>query len=124
MARNKHSISGKKIAVGKYEVVDGVTSRLIPGQRVLVYKPTDRNIVAASGKILGKKERVLGAGEVKVVGDKLVVEIPQSKIAYRRPQVKSAVLKAAKQSFKMVTPIEKGQRRLNDEKVLIKAIEE
>lgn len=123
MARNKHSISGKKIAAGKYEVVDGVTSKLIPGQRVLVYKPTDRNIVAASGKILGKKERVLGAGEVKVVGNKLVVEIPQSKIAYR-PQVKSSMLKVAKQSFKMVKPIDRGQLRLSDGKVLIKAIEE
>lgn len=123
MTRNKHSISGKKIAAGKYEVVNGITSKLIPGQRVLVYKPTDRNIIAASGKILGKKEQVLGAGEIKVVGNKLVVEIPQSKIAYR-PQVKSSMLKVAKQSFKMAKLIERGQLRLSDEKVLIKAIEE
>lgn len=123
MAGNKHSISGKKIAAGKYEIVDGVTSKLIPGQLVLVYKPTDRNIVAATGKILGKKEQVLGAGEVKVVGNKLVVELPHSKIAYR-PKVKSSVLKAVKQSFKRVTPIEKKQLRLGAEKVLIKAIEE
>lgn len=123
MARNKHYISGKRISAGKYEVVDGITSKLIPGQRALVYKPTDRNIVAASGKILGKKEQVLGAGEVKVVGNKLVVELPRSKIAYR-PQVKSSVLKAAKQGFKIVKPIEKSQLRLSDGKVLIKAIEE
>ena len=123
MARNKQSISGRKIAAGKYEVVDGITSKLIPGQRVLVYKPTDRNIVAASGKILGKKEQVLGAGEVKVIGNKLVVEISQSKIAYR-PQAKSSMLKVAKQSIKMARPIERGQLRLSDGKVLIKAIEE
>lgn len=123
MARNKHSISGKRIAAGKYEVIDGVTSKLIPGQRVLVYKPTERNIVAASGKILGKKEQVLGAGEIKVVGDKLVVEIPQSQVAYR-PHVRSSVLKVAKQSFKTKKNIEKGQLRLSDGKVLIKAIEE
>ena len=123
MTRNKHSISGKKIAAGKYEVVDGVSSKLIPGQRVLVYKLTNRNIVAASGKILGKKEQVLGAGEVKVVDQKLVVVIPQSKIAHR-PQVKNSVLKVAKQNFKTVKPIEKEQLRLSDGKVLIKAIEE
>lgn len=123
MARNKHSISVKKIANGKYEVIDSVTSKLIPGQRVLVYKPTDRNIVAASGKILGKKEQVLGAGEVKVVGNKLVVEIPQSKTAYHL-QSKSSVLNATKQSFRRVKPIEKGRQLLSDGKVLIKAIDE
>lgn len=123
MARNKHSISGKRIAAGKYEVIDGVTSKLIPGQRVLVYKPTERNIVAASGKILGKKEQVLGAGEIKVVGNKLVVEIPQSQVSYR-PYVRSSVQKVAKQSFKTKKSIKKGQLRLSDGKVLIKAIEE
>ena len=123
MARNKHSISGRKIAAGKYEVVDGATSKLIPGQRVLVYQPTDLSIVSASGKILGKKEQVLGAGEVKIVGNKLVVEVPQSKIAYR-PQIKNSVLKVAQQSFKRVKPIERGQLRLSEGKVLIKAIEE
>ena len=124
MVRNKHSISGRRIAAGKYEVLDGMSSKLIPGQRVLVYKPTDFNIVAASGKILGKKEQVLGAGEVKVDGNKLVVEIPQSEIFSRRLPTKSSMLKVEKQRFKMTKPVEKGQLRTRDEKVLIKAIEE
>lgn len=123
MVKNKHSISGKRIATGKYEVIDGVSSKLIPGQRVLVYKPTERNIVTASGKILGKKEQVLGAGEIKAVGDKLVVEIPKSQVDYRT-SARSSGLKAVKQSFKTKKSIGKGQLRLSDVKVLIKAIEE
>lgn len=123
MARTKYSVSGKRISAATYEVIDGEKSKLIPGQRVLVYKPTKHNIVAASGKILGKKEQVLGAGKVKAVGNKLVVEVPRSQIAYR-PQIRGSVLKAAKQGFIVTNPIKKGILRLRDGKVLIKSIEE
>jgi hypothetical protein len=123
MVRDKNYISGKKISGGKYEVVDGVASKLIPGQRVLVYKSTGRNVVAASGKILGQKEQVIGAGEVSSDGDKLVVKLPYSKIDYHY-RAKILLPKIAKQSLNGVKPLKKRRLRSSDGNVLIKAIEE
>lgn len=86
MARIKESISGKVISPKTIEVMDAKRSKLIPGQKVLIYQTTGHNIVSASGKVIGKKEKVLGSGEVKIVGDKLVVESP--KIASVAPTYK------------------------------------
>ena len=74
MARIKESISGKVISPQKIEISDSERSKLIPGQKVLIYKTTGHNIVSASGKIIGEKEKVLGSGKERIDGDKLIVE--------------------------------------------------
>lgn len=74
MARIKGPIPGKVISPRTIEVVDAEGSKLIPGQKVLIYRTTGRDIVSASGRVIGKKEKVFGAGEVRIVGGKLIVE--------------------------------------------------
>lgn len=46
---------------------------LLPGQRVLVYKPTDSDILSSSGKKMGKKEDVIGIGRVENDGQQSYV---------------------------------------------------
>lgn len=78
MAKVKEPISGKIVSPHTIEVIRPEQSKLIPGQKVLIYKATGRNIVSADGRIIGKKERVLGSGEVIFVGNKLMVKPSQT----------------------------------------------
>lgn len=78
-ARKKGS-SKRQIANGSnHNTVNVVVSGgggLIPGQKVILYKPTDRKIVDSSGKIIGKKEHVIGIGKVFLENDTIVVKSP------------------------------------------------
>ena len=46
---------------------------LLPGQKVLIYTTTDSNIVSSTGRIIGKKESIIGTGIVSIQDNKLVV---------------------------------------------------
>ena len=72
--RMKQPISGKVIAAREVEVKTGGRSKLIPGQKVIIYNKTDRKIMGASGKILGSKETVLGSGRVQVDGGRTIIK--------------------------------------------------
>lgn len=73
MARTKE-IKGQYAGKGRIQIVDHNGVRLPDGQKVLVYKPTDKEIVGyLSGRTLGKKEKVLGAGTIKTIDGKAYV---------------------------------------------------
>lgn len=64
--KQKMSFVGRKIANGKIEVTDAKNNMIPTGQKVLVCKPTTHDIVHYStGKIIGKKEIVVGTGTIK-----------------------------------------------------------
>lgn len=123
MVKIKKQIPGEKISTGKYKVTDAATSNLIPGQKVLVYTSTDQNIVAATGRVIGKKENVLGTGKVKMTDGALVVELlkPASP-HYRVIAQKRTALSA--QSIKSMGHLRKKKTVSPIGKVFIKAIEE
>lgn len=74
MFHKKHVISGRVISSNQIEVKSSDHSRLIPGQKVIIYKNTGRKIMGASGKVLGEKETVLGTGKVQVDGNKTIIK--------------------------------------------------
>lgn len=74
MFRKKHTISGKVIASNKIEVKSSDHSKLIPGQKVIIYKNTGHKIMGASGRVLGDKETVLGTGRVQVDGNRTIIK--------------------------------------------------
>ncbi len=126
MAKIKDEISGMIVSPRIIEIENNKKNKLLPGQKVLIYKNTGKNIVGASGRILGKKERVLGIGEVKLSGCKVIVESEAFKIATPITfKTKGAVIEAAKKT--MITPkIKKNRlkRYTYDKNVFIKPIEE
>lgn len=66
MMKRKMSFVGRKIASDKIEVIDAKNIVIPTGQKVLVCKPTADHIVHYStGKIIGKKEIVVGTGTIK-----------------------------------------------------------
>lgn len=121
MAKIRKSISGNRIAPGVIEIELTGRKLLQQGQKVLIYKPTDKSIVSSSGRIIGKKERIFGVGEVDVDGEKLIVKT--SRTGVRKPSSfrRAEVLK--------ILPVTGGRRftssRLKmDTRVCIKPIEE
>ena len=123
MVKIKKQISGEKISTGKYKVTDAATSNLIPGQKVLVYTSTNQNIVAATGRVIGKKENVLGTGKVKMADGALVVELLESASPrYRVIAPKRTALSA--KSIKSIGHLHKKKTISPTGKVFIKTIEE
>ena len=124
MFRAKKIISGKRIAPGIVEVDISGKSRLFQGQKVLVYKPTDKDIIGHSGKVIGKKERILGIGEVVISGDKVVVKTPQSLIHPQLSRKPIRISKASIGSRKMPSKKMKLSSVMTDSNVYIKPVEE
>ncbi len=121
MAKVKKSISGRRIAPGVIEVELSERKDLMQGQKVLIYKPTSKSIVGTTGKIIGQKEKVLGVGEVSIIGDRVVVKAPGAnsrKLSYVRNGTAKALTRAYKvKSQKLSSP------KL-DRRVYIKPVEE
>lgn len=80
MAKNS-IIMGRYIAPGTIKVTKDDGQHLVEGQRVLVYRPTDRKIVSCStGRVIGKKEKVLGSGVVNIKeGRPIIITITAQK---------------------------------------------
>lgn len=123
MPKMKSKILGKRIHRNKIEIVDMHKGELTPGQRVLLYQTTGKDIVAATGRVIGQKERVLGTGKVNAVGNKLIIEVPRRKInsVYKKKQPKLSSTEVAKEIHRQ-KPVRKDI--LENNTVLIKAIEE
>ena len=123
MAKENEKISGKKISPGIIMVDLSKRKELIQGQKVLIYKPIDASIVSPSGKIIGKKERVLGTGNVAIMGNKVVVKtshtVRRNLASNKEGKVKSynKVLKVSNQKLNY-------SRLKMDTNVFIKPIEE
>ena len=115
------SIGGKFLSPTKVVIEKPGNTKLMPGQKVLLYKQTDKNIFTSTGKLLGKKECVLGAGVVRLVGNELFVEIPLPKCS-RTYKTKSTWENTIKHCVKMNARITK--HKCNASRVLIKPIEE
>lgn len=123
MVKTKKQIPGVRIATGKYKVTDAATSSLIPGQKVLVYTSTDQNIVAATGRVIGKKENILGTGKVKMADGALIVELLKPVAPhYRVITPKRAAFHA--RSFKSLDQLRKKRTVSPSGNVFIKVIEE
>lgn len=121
MAKAKTSISGMRIAPGVIEVELSGRKDLMQGQKVLIYKPTNKSIVGTTGKIIGQKEKVLGVGEVSVIGDKVVVKARGSntrKLSYVRNGSVKALTRAYKVKKTKFSSPKLGNR------VFIKPVEE
>jgi len=121
MAKVKRSISGRRIAPGVIEVELSDKKDLIQGQKVLIYKPTSKSIIGTTGKIIGQKEKVLGVGEVSVIGDKVVVKAHGSK-ARKLSYVRSGSAKALTKAYKVKS--QKLSSPKLDTRVYIKPVEE
>ena len=79
MARIK-DIKGKYTTSGKIQITDYGSGRLSDGQKVLLYKPTDKEIISSfTGRKLGRKEKVIDTGIVKTIDGKVYV-YPNSKL--------------------------------------------
>lgn len=75
MARIK-AIKGHYTGKGRILITDHDGVRLPNGQKVLVYKPTDTEIVGyLSGRTLGKKEKIIDAGTIKMIDGEAYVLI-------------------------------------------------
>ncbi len=126
MPKIKKIISGKIISPKTIEIVDANRSGLIPGQKVLVYTTTGHDIVSASGRIIGKKEKVLGSGEVKIDGNKLIVRSPTP--PYVVPSYKATGIISAcgypRLSEKNIAKRKRLRKRPSLGTVLIKPIDE
>lgn len=122
MIKRKVLIKGKYITPNTIEIKADATQQLIPGQKVLIYRPTDKSIVGAKGKIIGKKERVLGSGNIEYQGGKLLVRVPQ-KSTYILRKTYGRNLGSSKRAlvFKYKRPVQ-TEKRINE--VYIKPIEE
>ena len=117
MKRNK-PISGRYVAPGRIKITKEDEKRLASGQRVLIYQPTDKEITDYStGKRIGRKERVLGAGVVKVAEGKAVV------VTNQVPVLNTGLSKLDLYRLANRTMINK-KNTLKLKKVLIKPIEE
>ena len=104
-------------------MVDFQHSKLIPGQKVLIYKPTGQSIISASGKTIGKKERVLGSGEVKLNDKKMIVV--SSKLAGTTPPFKNNRKKGHNRlKIQSVTKKKYNNKTLYNTTVLIKPIDD
>lgn len=126
MPRIRNTISGKITSPQTIEVVNSKQSKLIPGQKVLIYRTTDHNIVSASGKIIGKKEQILGSGEVKLVENQLVVTVANNGDDFLFHRIKSKPHKILKKNIKVHATAGSGKHAYvhNSPNVYIKAIEE
>lgn len=72
-------IVGQYVSPDKIEISIPRKERIQEGQRVLVCKPTNNTIVNyATGKVIGRKEQVVGTGIIKVEGGNYVVKTDKS----------------------------------------------
>ena len=116
MRKVKKQISGKRIAPGVIKVNAEKTDSLFPGQKVLLYKPTTKSIIGSSGRIIGKKELVLGVGEVVKVGDSTIVKLSQRSVFHTKNAIfKRSQIKQHNRVFRTIG---------NNNDVLIKPVEE
>lgn len=122
MAKTKKNISGKRIAPGVFEVDSSRKKDLIQGQKVLIYKPTSKAIVGLTGRVIGHKERVIGVGEVDVVGDKVVVKTYRTG-SRKLLGVKNGIVNASKSHRVRSQTLSSSKLKLNTG-VYIKAVEE
>lgn len=74
MAKTVFATKAKKQRIPKTikAIVSG-GKELIPGQKVLIYTPTNSDIVSSTGKVIGKKENIIGTGIVRFEDDQLVI---------------------------------------------------
>lgn len=124
MTKVKNTISGRLVSPRIIRVVDSSGSRLIPGQKVLIYKTTDKNIIGSSGKKIGKKEQVLGSGKVKVAGSQILVESPRAVGIVPMYKIKTSAPLGVRVSGKAHLGYRSAKSKAIDQKVLIKVIEE
>lgn len=81
MAKSVFATKAKKQGIPKtIEAIVSGGQKLIPGQKVLVYTPTNSDIISSTGKVIGKKEKIIGTGIVHFVDDQLVISSSNSKI--------------------------------------------
>ena len=123
MLKNKKAISGRKIAPGIIEVDFPRKSKLIQGQKVLIYQPTSKAIVSASGRIIGQKEKIMGIGKVSFIGDKVVVKESRSRM-HKSLSVKSNIPKSLNKSYKITGQKSHSPKAEVYASVFIKPIEE
>ena len=109
MKRSKKRISGYYKTPDIVEIFKRFNSKLIPGQKVLVYTDTDREIKSASGEVIGHQQNVLGAGRVKKANDRLIVEINSDSSSKSHPQILQScpkvLAKSAHLSLSRLVPI-------------------
>lgn len=120
-------ITGCYISPDKVKVTSSTGEKLQEGQRVLLCQPTNNVIVDyATGKVIGRKEKVLGTGIVKGKEGSFIVNIAgrgPALLGSRRPD---KVAKAIEDMAKIKAPT--GRLKFNERSsgrhVIIKVIEE
>ena len=124
--KNKKGIRGQFVSPSRIEIFDSSPKKLSPGQKVLIYKETNKDIVSATGKVLGKRERVIGSGRVKIINEGLVVEIPQKTLSNSHSFKVAKTAVSVCQTLRTVGKLRRGKNRTIkiDRSVLIKAVEE
>ena len=118
MIKAKKNIIGKIISPTKIRIINTAKSELIPGQKVLLYQTTNHNVISLTGKILGKKERVIGVGKVDSSGRQLVIE-KDSQAYTLKPYINNYIKQSRKKSMVKSFDPEGGKGI-----ILIKPIEE
>lgn len=124
MARNK-IIKGQYTSKGKIQIVDFDGVLLPDGQKVLVYKPTDKEIVGyLSGRKLGNKEKIINAGTIKMIDGKAYVLTDRKTNAYGRIRSVYPERLGIKRSIQPNVRGTQRNQKMRPAKVFIKLIDE
>ena len=123
MGKKESIVSGRIVSPSIIEVKTDRT-QLISGQKVLIYRPTDRRIMSPSGKKIGMRERVLGSGKVAVEGDKVVIKVSKNANAITPLRAKSTAQRHTKLVQKTRLNRKKSIRPFPSLEVYVKPIEE
>lgn len=92
-------IVGQYVSPNKIEISIPGKRRIQEGQRVLVCRPTNSAIVNyATGKVIGRKEQVVGTGIIKVEDGSYVVKTDKSVPVINHKGIRVKVVKDSKNS--------------------------
>lgn len=131
-------IVGQYVSPNKIEISIPGKRRIHEGQRVLVCRPTNSAIVNyATGRVIGRKEQVVGTGIIKVEDGSYVVKTDKSVPVINHKGICVRAVKANKNppmihanrtKVKIVRGFHRQAKKTNlggkDKEVIIKIIEE